>query len=181
MMRLICGVLLALLCAVSCAGADSKSLSSKEKYHPGHYILISQRNSVSDEAWDTNPNVRGIQKRYSWMTLEPKKGEYDFSEVRRDLEICAKNGKYLVIFFNDKTFKRDDQRMPDYLLNITVPVSYGANPLRWTPEYKERFKLLIDRLAEEFDDNPYFEGFTFQESALAFSRGELDNEPEARQ
>jgi hypothetical protein len=54
------------------------------KYNPGHYVAM-MRGNDSHEAMTAanNGHIRGIEKRYTWRSLEPVRGQYVFAEIVR--------------------------------------------------------------------------------------------------
>jgi len=76
------------------AVTDQVNVASTRKYNPGHYIAM--------VPWDADdhpvmidsikPGVVGFHKRYHWRELEPSLGQYDFSQIQRDLDLLAGQG-----------------------------------------------------------------------------------------
>lgn len=65
------------------------------------------------------PGVKGFQIRYTWRSLEPWQGGYDFSEIRKDLKLAESQGMQLVVFVEDKSFN-GKYPTPGYLKHLTV-------------------------------------------------------------
>lgn len=137
-----------------------------QKYNPGHYISMNAWDDQDDMLTALKPGVIGLQKRYQWRVLEPSLNSYDFSEVQADLDLLASQGRQLVVFIEDKTFK-DEYATPVYLhINYTLANRAGGyTAVRWDPYVIERFNALIAKLGMEFDGHPAFEGIAIQESA----------------
>ncbi len=148
-----------------------------KKFHPGHYIAVNADFSDLGEIEGLQSEaVQGLNKRYTWRSLEPTKGNYDFSEIRKDLEYLAGIDKRLVVFFTDKTFSPSQENpVPDYMQHATV-VNHvqGITTMKWHPEVIEREIKLCQALSAEFDGNPYFEGLAYQESAPSVPRDKLE-------
>lgn len=117
------------------------------------------------------PGVAGVQKRYTWRELEPRPGEYDFSEIVRDLDVASQAGGQLVVFVCDKSFK-NERSTPRYLWEEhTLPVKSVATGTghvakRWDPYVVERFGKLMHAMAQRLGTHPNLEGVAIQETAL---------------
>jgi hypothetical protein len=78
------------------------------KWYPGHYILLpmmsdrSMLESRIEELADI-PVVRGYQRRYFWIDLEPERDTYNFSQIIEDLNYVQSKGKLLVVQIQFKT------------------------------------------------------------------------------
>src|SRR5258706_14402482 len=79
-------ILPALLARAESAGTPGKTAATPSaaavKWHPGHYAIV-QFGEIDER--HLYQSFRGVQKTYSWRTLEPEKGRYDFSAIRTDL------------------------------------------------------------------------------------------------
>ncbi len=145
------------------------AIVSERKFNPGHYISVNRFDKQGDMINAIKPGITGIQKRYYWKSMEKSKGVYDFSEVRSDLELLAGQGMQLVVFVEDKTFNGEIPT-PAYLHDLTPQNrNRGYTAIRWNPYVIERMKLLIQKLGQEFDDHPNFEGIAIQESSLSLN------------
>ncbi|MEK6647240.1 MAG: hypothetical protein AABY84_11275, partial [Candidatus Firestonebacteria bacterium] len=141
------------------------------KWHPGHYILVaddtSQKNFI-------HPKFLGIQKRYYWNNLEPKKDVYDFSEIKSDLFYLEKYEKRLVVQIQTKSFKKDITYAPDYLRGpeygggIFKSDTGAFNPVYWNTEVSKRLNALYTNLGRELDKEPYLEAVVLPETALGY-------------
>ena len=67
------------LCAAWSQAADLPTSAPTAKWHPGHYAFV-QSSPLSEE--QIYKNFRGVQKTYTWRTLEPEKDHYDFTAIR---------------------------------------------------------------------------------------------------
>jgi hypothetical protein len=174
MMKSGCLLVLAALAAVrSCAAQPDVSAASTvgliEKYNPGHYVAISERETVSGIQHLDEPALRGVIRRYYWVDLEPKEGAYDFAAIRQDLEFLKQHHKQLVVFITDNTFSPGRNPLPDYLAPYALPNLRRYTAKRWDPVVVARLIALARALAAEFDRQTNFEGMAFQESALMIS------------
>jgi hypothetical protein len=158
-----------LLPAITLLLFASSAAPAAEKYHPGHYVAISETEAISGIKELDDPALRGVNKRYYWADLEPRKGIYDFSHVKADLDFTARHGKQLVVFITDKSFNPSRNPLPAYLSDYTLPNMRGFTAKRWDPVVVGRFTALVQALAKSFDADPAFEGIAIQESALMIS------------
>ncbi len=150
------------------------SIFSQKKYNPGHYVAVTPDIEISEIKYLNEPDVKGVQKRYHWRTLEPEKGKYDFSKIQHDLDLLAKDDKQLIVFIIDVSYWKRSA-LPDYLAEYD---SYSENdgwcPIRWNPEVVARFIALGDALGEHFDNHPNFEGIATQETSMGISKEGFD-------
>jgi hypothetical protein len=145
------------------------------KYNPGHYVALEVDGDLAAFPHLDEPAIRGFNIRYMWATLEPVKDRYDFSVIRRDLEIAAKHRKHFVVFLTDKTFsEKAANPIPEYMRPYAlVNLTGGVNVKKWDPYVVEREIALTRALAKEFDGHPNFEGIAWQESAPSVTRADL--------
>ncbi|MGZ5567196.1 MAG: hypothetical protein ACXWKG_09300 [Limisphaerales bacterium] len=148
--------------------------AAERKFHGGHYVAITERESISSISHLDEPAVRGVNKRYYWSELEPQKDQYDFASIRSDLKYATAHHKQLVVFITDKTFQPNHNPLPQYLAQYALPNLRGYTAKRWDPVVVARIIALSQALAKEFDNNPAFEGIAFQESALMLSPSTLN-------
>lgn len=135
------------------------------KRHAGHYVSMNRYDDHTDMIEAIKPGVKGFQIRYTWRSLEPWQGGYDFSEIRKDLKLAASQGMQLVVFIEDKSFN-GKYPTPGYLKHLTVENrNRGYTALRWEPWVVTRFNALLAALGKEFDSHPAFEGVAIQESS----------------
>jgi len=146
------------------------------KYHPGHYIGFGGPEDFRKVAVVKHESVSGISKRYRWSSLEPGKDQYDFSAIAKDLAYLAEIKKQLVVFITDKTFSsHSPNSVPVYArAHAFSNITGGTSAKKWDPVLIDRQVALCKALAKSFDDNPFFEGIAFQESAPSISRAERD-------
>jgi hypothetical protein len=150
------------------------SAEAARKYHPGHYIAMMRGNSSqATMTASIRPGVRGIMKRYTWRSLEPTKGDYDFSEIRSDLDWASAYGMRLVVMIEDKTFTLE-RPTPAYLDSLTVRNRNGGyTAIRWNATVVARMKALLTALGR-FDSHWAFEGVALQETAPSLDGSVLD-------
>ena len=127
-----------------------------------------------------NPCVAGIQVRYTWKELEPNKGIYDFSRIQRDLNFLTPLHKKLFIQLQDRSFQPNAFFVPDYIRKDKAyrggvamqydfsgegrPLTAGWVAKVWDPAVRERFQLLMEKLAQQFDGKIY--GINLPETAI---------------
>jgi hypothetical protein len=156
------------------SGACGGSAGSR-KTNAGHYVAMMRSNdSQSEMSAAINAGVKGFMKRYTWKSLEPVKGSYDFSEIASDLAFLAGQGMHLVVMIEDKTFV-DERPTPDYLRdNTRRNMPGGWTAVRWNPYVVARMNALAAALGARFDSHPYFEGIAMQESAPGLNDATAD-------
>jgi hypothetical protein len=134
------------------------------KYRPGHYTaLLRSLDSHSVMEASLKPGVVGIMKRYTWRSLEPALGSYDFSEIQSDLDWAAAYGMKLVVMIEDKTFVAENPG-PDYMEQYALGNRDGGYTMaRWQPYVVERMNALTEALGSRFDDNMALEGLILTE------------------
>jgi hypothetical protein len=111
--------------------------------------------------------VTGLVKRYTWGSMEPSQGVYDFSELQSDLAWAAANGMQLIAMVEDKTFNMT-KAGPAYLDNYEAKNNMGGYTMvRWSPTVVTRFNALVKALGAAVDSNKNFEGIATQETALS--------------
>lgn len=139
------------------------------KWHPGHYVFILGRPLTADVL--TLPHFRGVQKVYTWRSLEPQQGRFDFSRLRADLELARQHGRQLVVQLTHKSFSKGQRSVPDYLQGpefgggVYVTVNEAYNPVLWNEQVRARFKALVVALGREFDQHPNLEAVNLPETA----------------
>jgi hypothetical protein len=133
---------------------------------PENFLYTSSGDLAKLRTILTRPDIDGVQVVYSWKSLEPSAGRYDFSAIERDLATTTELGKKLFIQIQDRFFSIEDRLVPNYL---TAEPKYGGglapqndNPgagptaqgwvaMQWNPAVRERYQALLKALAERFD------------------------------
>lgn len=131
--------------------------------------------------------VSGAQIIYSWKQLEPKKGLYDFSKIEKDLNFLNKIHKKLFIQLQDRSFEPTIFNVPDYIREDKIyhggvamqydfpgegkPTTSGWVARVWDKAVRERYNLLIQKLAARFDGKIY--GINLPETAADFDEHNL--------
>lgn len=155
-----------------------------------HFIYINHReangeNIRADKAL-RDPRFGGAQIVYTWRSLEPKQGEYDFSAIRADIAYLDSIGKKLWIQLQEKSFT-PRVNVPRYLLDDPIyqggvlkqsmlsaperdpnkPVTddeYGWSAKMWEPSVRAHYQQLVRQLGQEFDGK--IAGINFSESSI---------------
>lgn len=165
-------VIVVILFHSSCDG-DKKPLNSNIKYNPGHYVAVGSFFNLSEIKHIDDPSLLGVNKRYFWRTLEPTRDEYDFSFIEQDLDYCSKHNKQLIVFLCDRSFWIKGA-VPSYLKELEWGNEGGGFvPIRWHPEFVNRFIAMGKAMADRFDSHPNFEGIAIQETSLGMPENEL--------
>jgi hypothetical protein len=159
------------------ANVAVKPAVSTTKWHPGHYAFV--QFAPLDESL-IYKGFRGIQKTYSWSTLEPEKDRYDFATIRADLAFLAKHDQRLVIQVQTKTFGRNQNYCPKYVSGDeygggVYQTRWGSfNPIIWNDKVNERLNALYTALGKAFDTEPFLEAVVIPESATTFENAERE-------
>ncbi|HET7087416.1 MAG TPA: hypothetical protein VFL17_02085 [Anaerolineae bacterium] len=135
------------------------------KFRPGHYIaLLLCCDSQAVMAASMKPGVVGFMKRYTWRSLEPTLGAYNFSELQSDLYWAAAYGMNLVVMIDDKSFKLNEKHTPAYLDKYALRNRQGGfTAARWQPYVVQRMNALTKALGNRFDSNRALEGVIITE------------------
>jgi hypothetical protein len=165
----------ALSSADACGDAISPVLgASARKYHPGHYTIVV--NGVDAQAFMSSslvPGMAGIVRRYSWRSLEPTPGVYDFSVIKSDLAWAAANGTHFVVVIDYKTVD-GTKTGPAYLDAFEIRNVAGGYTLElWAPQVVTAYNALVKALGAQVDSISNFEGLANQESALSLNSAAL--------
>ena len=82
----------ALTSSDACGATTGPPPPGNRKFHPGHYIALGRSaSSQAIMAQSIKPGVVGFLKRYTWRSLEPSQGVYQFSVIKSDLAWAAAN------------------------------------------------------------------------------------------
>ncbi len=134
------------------------------------------------------PAITGAQVRYVWAQLEPRKGEYDFGPIERDLALLAAHHKRLVIQIMDRAFgaKSPDHIVPEYMMSepqfggALVRMRNGYAARLWEQPVMDREIALFQALGRRFDSEAYVEGIMGEETSIGLAdRGGSGFDPKA--
>ena len=169
----------------ACAQRPSGEVPARPAASPflHHYAYFNRARARINEPWFlASRGFEGAQLKYTWSELEPERGRYDFSAIRRDLQILRRSHKRLFIQLQDVSFDPTIVNAPAYLLTDTAfhggiagqyardedstskPQGYAAR--RWDPAVRARFHALLDTLGREFDGE--IEGINLPETSIEF-------------
>lgn len=174
-------VLYNLLGAGAALGADNVYPGTTLRFHPGHYLLLAAQTpvaSVVDEV-ATNPHFLGVSQRYEWVNLELAEGVYDFSSIRRDIDLLKARNKRLIVQIRDVSFSIDPFiPVPAYMRTAEYAGGFqgyrGGRPgfiaKRWIPAVGERYRALLRALGDEFRNEPFLEAVKTDETAMDIDR-----------
>ncbi len=146
---------------------------------PAHFLYSGDSNEEEIRSLLKGSDIEGVQVIYSWRRLEPRKGEYDFSAIERDLAALDALGKKLFIQIQDRFFQTEARNIPDYLLDDphyggglvaqidnpgeNLPKQQGWVSAQWNPALRARFQALLAALGDQFDGRIY--GINLPESS----------------
>ncbi|MCD6044926.1 MAG: hypothetical protein K0R48_89 [Gammaproteobacteria bacterium] len=136
--------------------------------------LAQVRNSIS------RSDIAGVQMVYSWQSLEPEEGQYDFTQIEKDLRFLNSLHKELFIQIQDRFFEPQAKYIPSYLLKDpkykgglvpqwdkpgeNKPLVMGWVAQQWNPTVRTRYQALLRALAMHFDGKVY--GINLPETAI---------------
>jgi hypothetical protein len=146
---------------------------------PANFLYMASGDLDKSRALLQRPDIDGVQIVYSWKSLEPTKGKYDFSNIEHDLSTTDALHKRLFLQIQDRFFSLKDRNVPDYLLSEPQydgglaaqvdnpgegkPVGHGWVAMQWNPAVRERYQALLRALAAKFDGKVY--GINLPETA----------------
>lgn len=147
---------------------------------PKNYIYTSS-DKLNDASEILKRNdIDGAQIVYSWRTLEPQLGRYDFSQIEKDLAQINVFGKKLFIQIQDRSLIGQPYHVPDYLMtdvryNGGILIQSGKQEQgdyigsgwvaqQWNPAVRGRYQALLAALATRFDGKVY--GVNLPETAI---------------
>jgi hypothetical protein len=149
------------------------------KYNIQHFVYFARdREAIIDHPFLTHPMFKGAQAMYAWRELEPQKGKYDFSALKKDYEYLKKFGKQIFIQLQDASFNPKYKTTPDYLFTdeynggVTLQYNDDGKPegwvaKRWNKKVRERFALLMRALGKAYDGK--IAGINLQETSIGIS------------
>ena len=156
--RIRAGFLSGLLLCVLCTGAAAAPLN---------FLFTNSDDLVTQGPLLRRPDIAGAQVVYSWKSLETAKGQYDFSQIERDLAYLTGLDRKLFIQIQDRFFEVQHRNVPAYLLQEPIyrgglvpqadnpgenlPEGHGWVAQQWNPAVRERFQKLLSALAKNFD------------------------------
>jgi hypothetical protein len=158
---------------------------------PVNFLFLDADDMSDHRAMLARPDIAGGQIIYPWRLLEPRKDQYDFSKLERDLAVAQNVHKKLWVTIGDRTFSLKWKGMPDYLADdpeyqggTVFQYSYPGTPsgknktpngrvaIQWNRAVRARYQKLLRTLAAHFDGAIY--GIDLGETAMSadLSEGE---------
>lgn len=142
------------------------SPAAKNHSTPQNWLYTPQIDDVALKLLD-RPDIVGTQAQYSWKSLEPAQGQYDFSQITEDYKTVRAKGKKFWVQLQDRTFDPANDPVPKYLKtpyynNGSVPscdgttcdgdfVVSGHVAQQWNARVRSRYQALLKELARNFD------------------------------
>ncbi len=177
-------------------GRYPKSITDPDSFNPGYFLIVGQRDSIPEfNKIKDVPEFVGIKKIYSWRALEPRIGEYDFSDIESDLEYLQSIGKRLWLQIKEtQYFATYEPHIPEYMWRNPKYGCGSPSPdgrkfygvfwrnvhnghwvvCRGNEEFDERHQALYKALGDRFDKEPYIEGITLDETSTGANPHEVE-------
>lgn len=152
---------------------------------PRNYVFFNlDRDGIRAPAFSDSTVFVGAQIKYTWRSLEPREGAYNFAAISEDLAWLQGKGKGLFLQIQDVSFVPTIRNVPDYVLNDpryhggadpqyafaddndSRPVVAGWVARRWDPAVAGRFQALLAELGRRFDGK--VTGITLPETSVDF-------------
>jgi hypothetical protein len=112
-----------------------------------------------------NPNISGANLEWGWAKIEPVEGQYDWSQVDRDINVWASRGKPVILRFATGgqlqwSGSVDGSYTPPWVFDTYgVPRVTETNgtvfPLYWNAIYLQKLTDFVNAAAARYDKNPY--------------------------
>jgi len=134
---------------------------------PQNYLFIDSQDVEKLRPILLRDDINGAQIVYSWKQLEKAPGQYDFSDIEKDLNVLSKMNKKLFIQIQDRFFEPEHRNIPAYLQREPQylgglfeqsdnpgegkAVGSGWVAMQWNPALRERYQRLLAALAVAFD------------------------------
>ncbi len=144
---------------------------TSRKFFPGFYAgLGSGMRAMPISLIANRGEYAGVVRIYTWRSLEPTLGNYDFSLIDADKAIVTKAGRKLGIYFRMAKISAGGKPLtPSYMWDDpsyggVIAGRYGNylgssnnswwKPIIWNPKVKNRIYALLDALAKRYDNDP---------------------------
>lgn len=147
---------------------------------PQNWLYSPQIDDVALNLLD-RPDIVGAQAQYTWKSLEPTQGHYDFSTIWGDYKNVTAKGKKLWVQIQDRSFDASNDPVPKYMHtpyynNGSAPSCDGDNcdvffnitgyvAQQWNPRVRSRYQALLKELALNFDGK--ITGLNLPETSIA--------------
>ncbi|PON22187.1 hypothetical protein TGAM01_v208868 [Trichoderma gamsii] len=147
---------------------------------PQNWLYSPQIDDVALNLLD-RPDIVGVQAQYTWKSLEPTQGHYNFSRIRCDYKNVLAKGKKLWVQVQDRSFDVSNDPVPKYLHtpyynNGSAPSCDGDScdgnfnitgyvAQQWNARVRSRYQALLKELALNFDGK--ITGLNLPETSIA--------------
>ena len=176
------------LCAtgVACLSQDSSNISLGKKWNPGHYLKTqgnaapsvsgqqSYFNDITRQLGQTTSSnqIKGAVVLYSWGSLEPRRGQYNWAPVYSHLNYLASRGKRLIVHVETKCFRSSCPTLaPQNLQGEVVANNSGFIVPVWRSHVMDQLIAFSNAFAAEFDNHPHIEMVgTMGENCTSFGK-----------
>jgi hypothetical protein len=161
-------------------GIGGLQFATAQSHEPANFLYTSSSDLSELNTLLKRTDIQGVQIVYSWKSLEPVKDKYDFSRIDEDLKVLDAAGKKLFIQVQDRFFRPQDKNVPAYLIEDAIyaggitpqsdnpgegkPVGSGWVANQWNPNVRQRYQILLQALAKQFDGRVY--GVNLPETAI---------------
>jgi len=162
------GLVLLQSSALRISGATDQS-PKPEPFGRGIFAHIDSKDRMKPEqieALAKNPYIDGNQLSYSWSTLEPQQGQYQWELVEKDMEVWAQNGKKCWIEIRTASKRATpgsgrENPTPEWVFKSGIPVvgspDTSSYPVYWDTKYQQIWGDFIRAFARKFDGDPRIE------------------------
>lgn len=169
-----------LFSALACMACLLMAGATQAQSDPRDFVFIGGDRVSAHRPFLGRPGIEGMQVIYTWRSLEPEPGVYDFSAIEADLAELEAHDMDLFAQIQDRFFLPEARHVPDYILNDPAyggglarqydyagegaPTGQGWAAMQWNPAVRARFQALLRALGERFDGRLY--GVNLPESSF---------------
>lgn len=151
-----------------------------KKWNPGHYLRVNSRDPdperiremANDPAYSA---IKGFRIMVFWKTIEPTKGNYNWSLIDKYLA-AVRPDQHVIIHFWERDLWNNkcnaSTGIPGYMLPMTIRM-VNANGVEgpclvrfWEDAPRNELVRVLNALGKRYNDNPKFEGIMFDETAF---------------
>jgi len=168
------------LCLLAFSLPSLAAPQQEPSVEPRNFVFIGGDRVTDHKDLISRPDIEGVQVIYTWRSLEPHEGVYDFTAIEDDLRELDAIDKKLWVQVQDRFFLPTARRIPDYILTHPKydgglarqydnagegkPKGSGWTTKQWNPHVRARFQALLLALADRFDGRIH--GINLPESAF---------------
>ena len=153
------------------------------KWYPGHYFKVGrgELNSFLNEqgkfkAILNNSEVTGVLVSPNWRSIEPRKGQYNFSIIDRSLQKADAHEKKVILRIMDRSFHDScggsNSPVPGWVPSGKLG-GKGCIAALWEDRVANDYITLMQRVAQRYDNDPRLAAVLQLESAMSI--GSLPN------